>query len=77
MPILARSTLGIPIEAARIFTNKASMLPAEGNAPSSGKIAQALNRVLMGGKTMLHNTVRVGNIMGGGALTTSAPTAGQ
>ena len=63
-PTSSPSTLGIPRGAAGRFTKQATTLPAERNTPSAGKNAQALHRVLMGGKPMLHNTVGGGNGMG-------------
>ena len=73
----APSTLGIPGGAAVIFTKQATTLPDEGNTPSAGTTAQAIHMVLMGGNLILQNTVREGNIIGGGTGTTVEPTAGQ
>ena len=66
--------MGIHRGAAGRFTKQATTLPAEGNTPSAGTKAQALHRVLIGGKPILQNTVQGGNGMGGGTGTTAAPT---
>ena len=77
VPTSASSMLGIPGGSARRLTKQATMLPAEGNANMKGTVAQELHRVLMGRNMMLHNTVGVGKVMGGGTGTTVAPTSGK
>ena len=76
-PTSAPITLGINGGAAGRFTKQATTLPVEGNTPSAGTKAQALQRVLMGVHPILQNTIRGGNGMGEGTETTAAPTEWQ
>ena len=76
-PTSAPSMLGIPGGATGRFTKQETIFSTEVNTPSAQTKSQALHRLLMRLKPMLHNTGGVVNVIGGGAGTTSSPTAGQ